>query len=146
MHVAVTQLAPLLETMEWTVRRFRNPLLMTNDCPVHAWRRPTKDPYLRGIGLANADEVRFPLSPGALLVMTPPGKTPSNTSARSVNAEICRQCHQFVVASPEAKLTLDKLVLPKRPPRLRFRLGEGYAPGPDGTEEYLGEVLHPYVE
>lgn len=146
MDVALREIAPRLQARTWTVRKFRKPTLMTNDCPVHAWRRPTEDPRVGGIGIENADEVRFPLTPGALLVMTRLGEAAGNASARTVNAEICRQCHQFVVASPEAKPTLDELALPKRPPRLRFRLGGGYALAPDGTDEYLGEVFHMYVD
>jgi hypothetical protein len=139
-------IAPRLEARDWTVRKFRKPALMTNDCPVHPWRRPTKNPRPGGVGIDTADEVRFPLSPGTLLVMTRPGEAASNASTRSINAEICKQCHQFVVASPKDKPALDKLALRKRPPRLRFSLGEGYTVGPNGADEYLGEVLHTYVD
>jgi hypothetical protein len=143
--VAISEIAPPLEARSWTVRKFGNPVLMTNGCPVHVWRRPAEGPQLGGIGIANADEVRFPLSPSALLVMTRENQAPSNAPKR-INAEICRQCHQFVVAGRQAKPRLDKLVLSKRPPRLRFRAGRGYTTGPDGADEYLGEVLHLYVE
>jgi hypothetical protein len=78
--------------------------------------------------------------------MTRPGEAASNASTRSINAEICQQCHQFVVASPNDKPTLDNLVLRKRPPRLRFSLGDGYTVGPNGVEEYLGETLRTYVD
>ncbi|WP_207550606.1 hypothetical protein, partial [Mycolicibacterium setense] len=36
-----------------------------------------------------------------LLVMTRGDAEPSNASLRTVNAEVCRQAHQFVVARPE---------------------------------------------
>jgi hypothetical protein len=39
------------------------------------------------------------------------------------------------------KPALDSLALRKRPSRLRFRLGEGYTVGPNGADQYLGEVL-----
>ncbi len=146
MDIAVKEIAPRLQARKWTVRKFRKPALMTNDCPVHVWRRPTKDTSVGGVGIDDADEVRFPLSPSALLVMTRGNQAPINASARSINAEICRQCHQFVVALPDAKSVLDKLALSKRPPRLRFRTGPGYTTGTDGTDEYVGEVLHMYVE
>jgi hypothetical protein len=71
------------------------------------------------------------------------GEAASNASARSLNAEICKQCQQFVVATQDAKEKLDNLAWSKPPPRLRFRLGDGYA---SGTGEYLGEVLHIYTE
>jgi hypothetical protein len=144
MHAAVSDIAPQLEDMNWTVRRFRNPILMTNDVPVHKWSQPTGNMIAdaRRQGLATADEVRFPLAPGALLVMTSPGKTVSNASARRVNAEIVRQCHQFVVAQPADKPALDKLSVAKRGPRLRFRNTDGYH---RITGEYLPELLHMYV-
>jgi hypothetical protein len=75
--VAVTQIAPRLETMSWTVHKFRKPVLITNDCPVHTWRRPTEEPQYGGIGIETADEVRFPLSPGALLVMHRGSRNPT---------------------------------------------------------------------
>jgi hypothetical protein len=136
MDTAIREIAPRLQARDWTVRKFRRPALMTNDCPVHPWRRPTTDTRVGGVGIGNADEVRFPLSPSALLVMTRGNQAPTNASARSVNAEICRQCSQFVVALPEAKSVLDNLALSKRAPRLRFRLIDGS----------VGEVLHMYVE
>jgi cytochrome c553 len=146
MEIAVKEIAPRLEARDWTVRKFRQPALMTNDCPVHPWRRPAKNLHPGGVGIETADEVRFPLSRGALLVMTRPGEAATNASTRSVNAEICAQCHQFVVASPKDKPALDNVALRKRPPRLRFRLGEGYTVGLNGADEYLGEVLHTYVD
>ena len=47
---------------------------------------------------------------------------------------------------PKDKSALDNLALRKRPPRLRFSLGEGYTVEPNGADEYLGEVLHTYVD
>jgi hypothetical protein len=143
MGIAVKDIAPRLQARSWTVRKFRRPALWTNDCPVHPWLRQGNDSRVGGIGIENADEVRFPLSPGALLVMTRPGEAASNASARSINAEICKQCQQFVVATQDAKEKLDNLAWSKPPPRLRFRLGDGYA---SGTGAYLGEVLHIYTE
>jgi len=145
MDVAVTEIAPRLERMNWTVHIFDEPVLMSSDCPVHMWRHPTDDPLPGGIGVATADEVRFPLSPTSLLVMTHTGRDVSQAShePQQVNAEICRQCHQFVIGTPQSKPVLNKLELSKRPPRLRFRTGPGYT---TGTDEYIGEVLHMYVE
>ena len=62
-------------------------------------------------------------------------------SARQINALLANQCQQFVVATQDAKAKLDSLAWSKPPPRLRFRLGDGYT----RTGEYLGEVLHVYV-
>jgi hypothetical protein len=128
-------IAPRLEAKSWTVRRFRAPTLWTNDCPVHPWCRPDPAGRPGGIGVETADEVRFPLSPAALLVMTRPGTAASNASARQVNAEIAKQCQQFVAATQDAKAKLDSLAWSKPPPRLRFGTINGN----------LGEALHIYV-
>ena len=132
MDIAIRQIAPRLEARRWTVRNFRKPDLFTNDCPVHKWSKPTERPPVGGIGVENAEEVRFPISPSALLVMTRGDAEPSNASLRMVNAEISKHAHKFVVASPEHLTKLDQLALPKYPPRMRFRL----IGGPEG------ELLH----
>jgi hypothetical protein len=149
MQVAVQEIAPRLESMTWTVRKFRDPVLRSSDSPVQAWHRPTADSDLRGIGVGNADEVRFPLSPTALLVMEPMGRQPSPASARrlrAINAEICRQCHQFVIAVLQAKFTLDQIDLLDPPPRVRFATGPGYSTSAGAAGEYIGEVFQMYVK
>lgn len=125
--VAVRKIAPGLETLNWTVHKFRGAPLISSDSPVHSWRGPTQDPGPRGVGIGNADEVRFPLSPGALLIMEREprrnsGPQWSGRNPRSINAEIARQCHQFIFGTPGSRAVIDRLPLLDRPPRLRFRM------------------------
>jgi hypothetical protein len=126
MDVAVTQIAPRLELMRWRVEKFPAPVLLTSDCPVMAWRRPDPDRPVGGVGIETADEVRFPLSPSALLVMTKAAagasSQPAQRRARSVNRETCRACHQFVVATAQSRSRLDNVELSPKPPRIRFRM------------------------
>jgi hypothetical protein len=135
--VAVTQIAPRLQTMNWTVHKFRGAPLISSDSPVHPWRRPTQDPEPRGVGIETADEVRFPLSPGALLVMdrAPRSPTPqwSTRNPRAINAEIGRQCHQFVFGTRRAARAIDRIALSGQPPRVRFRMV-----GSNGFHTYVG--------
>jgi hypothetical protein len=135
--VAVTQIAPRVETMNWKVHKFRGAPLISSDSPVHAWRRPTQDSEPRGVGIETADEVRFPLSPGALLVMdrSPRSPTPqwSTRSPRAINAEIGRQCHQFVFGTRRAASAIDRIDLSDWSPRLRFRML-----GSDAFQMYVG--------
>lgn len=146
-EIAVTKVAPTLEAMNWTVHKYRRPVLWSSDCPVHYWRRPTDKPHYGGIGIGNADEVRFPLSPGALLVMTRQTRpSPALPNPRAVNAEIGKQCHKFVFATKQSIAALEGFELSERSPRLRFRSGPGYRRRADGTDEYLGEVIHQFVE
>ena len=49
--VAVTAIAPRMETMNWTVHKFRGAPLRSSDSPVHSWRRRTQDPEPRGVGI-----------------------------------------------------------------------------------------------
>ena len=125
--VAVTQIAPRLETLNWTVHKFRGAPLISSDSPVHSWRGPTQDPGPRGVGIGNADEVRFPLSPGALLIMERGPRRSSvpqwsGRNPRSINAEIARQCHQFIFGTPRSRAVIDRLPLLHRSPRVRFRM------------------------
>jgi len=125
-NAAVTQIAPRLQTMNWTVHKFRGPALISSDSPVHCWRRPTQDPEPRGVGIETADEVRFPLSPSALLVMARgprSGSTPWSTrNPRAINTEIARQCHQFIFGTRQSTVAIDQLALSDEAPRLRFRM------------------------
>jgi hypothetical protein len=45
--VAVTQIAPRLETMNWTVHKFRGPALISSDAPVIYGAGPPKIPNPR---------------------------------------------------------------------------------------------------
>ena len=124
---AVTQIAPRMETMNWTVHKFHGPVLISSDSPVHLWRQPTQDPQPRGVGIETADEVRFPLSPSALLVMDRGprrGSTPqrSRRRPRAINAEIARRCHQFIFGTRNSAVAIDRLALSDWSPRLRFRM------------------------
>jgi Protein of unknown function (DUF4238) len=124
--VAVTEIAPRLETMNWTVHKFRGAPLISNDSPVHSWRRPTQDSEPMGVGIETADEVRFPLTPGALLVMDRKPRTPtpqwSRRSPRAINTEIARRCHQFIFGTRQSTAAIGRLALSDWPPRLRFRM------------------------
>jgi hypothetical protein len=64
----------------------------------------------------------------------------------AINAEVGRQCHQFVFGATGSKAAIDALALASRPPRIRFRTGPGYMKVPGGGDEYLGEVVHMYSD
>lgn len=124
--------------MNWTVHKFRGAPLISSDSPVHSWRRPTQDPEPRGVGIETADEVRFPLSPSALLVMDRGPRrssTPqwSTRKPRPINTEIAHRCHQFIFGTRQSTIAIDQLTLSDWPPRLRFRM-------------VGNDVVHMYVE
>lgn len=62
-----------LFNITWSCLRFGHPLLVTSDTPVHTWSKPTETPNVMGTGLVTSDEVRFPVGPRAILVLTPEG-------------------------------------------------------------------------
>lgn len=146
MQVATEMVAPRLESMRWCVYDFGRPILITSDRPVQLWRRVGSGPEVGGVGVENADQIRFALSPSTLLVMSREPLNPTQLpNPRSINADTFRDCHQFVVGTPQSRHALSALDLAPQSPRLRFRTGPGYATGPDGTNQYVGEALHTYV-
>jgi hypothetical protein len=66
---ATTSLAPLLDGMHWRVETVDAPILWTCDRPLMPWRPPSVKDRYEGLGYANADEVRMPLSPVAMLIL-----------------------------------------------------------------------------
>ncbi|SPM34774.1 hypothetical protein MRAB57_2595 [Mycobacterium rhizamassiliense] len=140
---AVSLIAPRLEAMGWTVYKYDAPVLLSSDCPVLKWRRPSAKPQSGGAGIDTADEIRFPLSPNALLVMSQESQDPRrNPNSRKINAEVVRQCHKFIFGVPEALELIDNCELSTRSPRVRFDTGPLY----DAEGAYMGEILHTYVE
>ena len=112
MSGAVSLIAPRLEAMGWTVYKYDAPILLSSDCPVLKWRRPSAKPQYGGVGIDTADEIRFPLSPNALLVMSQESRDPRrNPNSRKINAEVVRQCHKFIFGAPEALEAIDNYEL-----------------------------------
>jgi hypothetical protein len=140
MEVAVSTVAPRLEAKAWTVYKYKDPILLSSDCPVLKWRRPSAEPHYGGVGIGTADEIRFPLSPNALLVMAEETRDARrNPNSRKINAEAVKQCHKFVFGTPEAKAALDNYEISRRAPRVRFHTRPLY----DSADMY---VIRTYVE
>jgi hypothetical protein len=70
--VAVEEMSFLLMSMTWKLLRFDRPCLFSSEHPLSYWRKRSSADRFLGIGPANADEVRFPLSPTRALVLVPP--------------------------------------------------------------------------
>jgi hypothetical protein len=67
------KLTPLLASMQWTLVEFKRPLVATSDQPVVIWpmdarsRNPSDPPV---VGITNALEIRIPVTPRHLLLLT----------------------------------------------------------------------------
>lgn len=69
---AVRDLAEIFFRFSWHVLHFPEPCLFTAEEPIAYWVAPERPFPERGIGPLTADEVRFPLSPRAALILTHP--------------------------------------------------------------------------
>jgi hypothetical protein len=58
------------EQFKWQVRKLPVGVLPTSDSPVSLWRNPNSAPEWMGVGIATCDEVRMPLAPDRMLVMS----------------------------------------------------------------------------
>jgi len=138
--------APLLASMNWTLEVDRKEQLITSDLPIVIWRTPSPRDKYEGVGLATADEVRFPLDPGKQLVLSKRARTPTARitpqRARACNWDAANGCHRFLVGRPNQRSLLLAPPLAARGPRLRFHTGPMYVQQPDGTTKRQGELLH----
>ena len=69
------KMASALGSMNWSLIRFGSPALATSDHPVAVWPpsaagRPAQVTLVQEIGVGNVLEIRFPVSPGAAILMT----------------------------------------------------------------------------
>ncbi|MEV6524538.1 DUF4238 domain-containing protein [Longispora sp. NPDC051575] len=146
---AVEPLERVILGMHWSLEVARKPRLVTSDAPLVLWRPPTSRAQFEGLGLNNAEEVRFPINPAMQLLLTHQVREPVTRiepdRVRACNADLASACYQVVVGHPQRERQLRLLELRARRPVVRFNTGPGYRTMPDGTSEYMGEILHSWV-
>ena len=145
----VEVLVPRLLLLNWTLELSRREDLITSDTPVVIWRKPTRMDEFEGIGIDNADELRFPLDPGKQLVLSKRSR-PRLLSVephriRRSNADMADGSHRFIVGRPGQRPLLDGAPLRSRPPAIRFNVGPLLVEGSDGRKVRDSEVLHIFV-
>jgi hypothetical protein len=142
---SMEKIAPVLDGMWWTVESDRKERLITSDAPLIIWRKPSPRDEYEGVGVANAEEIRFPLDPGKQLVLTHGRRTTTARidaeRVREVNADVASACHRFVVAHPRNTDEARAPALTGDRPVIRFNSGPLYIEG----ERQEGEVLHTWV-
>ncbi len=150
-RVAVEQLAPVLRDKAWSIEIDPKHRFITTDLPVSKYWDPAKRRRYEGVGIANADEIRFPIDPRHLLVMRPryPEHRIVVPDARvsAVNQQVAARCYRMIIARPDQAESLTQLRLRDRPAALRFDIGPLIREGADGQQIQDGrEVIHQYVE
>jgi len=111
---------------------------------------PSSRDKFEGFGVANADELRFPLDPGKQLVLSKRERTPTaritTRRVRACNADRASACYRFIVGRPDRPSLIEAPRMAERRPVLRFNTGPLYVSQLDGPSEYGGEVLHLWVQ
>ena len=144
MVMTAQQVGPRLLERTWTVEVDRKGRLVTSDSPAVLWRNPSERDDFEGVGLQNAEEIRFPLDPHFQLVLSKRPRTPTaritSERVRSCNQDQADGCHRFVIGRP-GESSLSTVRLRRRGPAVRFRSGPLYRNSPQG-KVYEGDVLH----
>ncbi|MFD5720943.1 DUF4238 domain-containing protein [Streptomyces sp. NPDC127036] len=140
---------PQYRARHWRLETSREPIFLTSDAPLALWRPEIPSDAYQGFGLEGADEIRFPVSPTAQLVLIP-GRGTSAEEVKlsrviSCNQDLLDSCEQVVIGHPDRHAALDKAQLNQRGPVLRFNTAPGIRKNPDGTEEPMGDILHLYT-
>jgi Protein of unknown function (DUF4238) len=150
-RVAVEQLAPVLHDKAWSIEIDPEGRFITSDLPVTKYWDPAKRRRYEGVGIANADEIRFPIDPQHLLVMRP--RYPEyriivpDGRVSAVNQQIAARCYRMIIAQPDLADSLMQLRLRDRSAALRFDIGPLIREDADGQLIQDGrEVIHQYVE
>lgn len=114
-------LAGLLLRRIWQLVRFPRPLLLTGDTPVVLWSR-SGVPATYGLGLRQADELRFPLDPRHALIVArsaPAGEVVRDLGERhaaALNRTVAEGAWEWVYHHPEYDPLQElELAPPRRP-------------------------------
>lgn len=146
---SVRRAVPLIDRLHWTLEFSRKARFITSDVPLVLWRAPSPRDNYEGVGIGNADEIRFPLDPSKQLTLTAMKRTPTANvdaaRARVCNMSMAEACHRFVISNPAERKQMQGLKLAARRPVLRFNTGPLYETQADRTILYQGEVLHTWV-
>ncbi|WP_285500649.1 DUF4238 domain-containing protein [Actinokineospora sp. NBRC 105648] len=120
----------LLLNMHWSLEIARKARLITSDTPMTIWHRPSRADRYRGTGIVDAEEVRFPLSPGHLLVLTPEPRPAVERvepkRVRQCNLDQAAGCHRFIVGHPDRQRILAESPLALKRPAIRFNEAPGF--------------------
>jgi len=144
--------APVVFRKHWSLEITGPLTFVTSDAPLVLWRTPNDRDDFSGVGLANADEIRFPIDPHHQLVLTDTERcqvTKVDTArVATCNQDLASACHRFIIGHPDEQNALLQLTLADRRPTVRFNLAPLYEPGSDGIARPVAgkDVLHQWVQ
>lgn len=140
LELAAKELAPRLATMQWNLLYSRKPRFLTSDEPIVPWKEQGANADDMGYGIANADQVLFPLDPHHSLMLTHHVSSPDryfvveSTDVRFQNRLVASECYELVFFRPKTNL-MKGIQLPRRRPLLSVT-----APGLPFLKQ--GDVFH----
>jgi hypothetical protein len=121
----------------WWLIDYESPVLLTSDEPVALHFRDNTSPPGHGRGVAQADEIWFPLDPRRLLILGTPSDpipeqrlTVSQETAGSANFAVAAGSYEYIFMHPDQD-HLQGVNLPEPGP-----LFEVHAPGFAGVERF----------
>lgn len=142
---AVPEVSQYLETKKWSVEVSKGQAFVTSDQPLSLWVRQPEPG--RGLGLSEAEEIRFPIGPRHLLVLRnrgPEGRSPvRNARVAVVNEHTAATCRHMILSRPDDHRLIENLPLHARRPMFKQSGGPAYTKTEAG-DEYFGEVVHLY--
>jgi hypothetical protein len=143
-------MVPVLLDLYWTIEVDPKREYLTSDKPVVLWRKPSPRDNYEGLGVANSQEIRFPLDPGKQLVMSqrkrPTILDVATHRVRRSNRDLADSCHRFILGSPNNRAQITAQHLDARRPVIRFWSGPWLAPGPDGRlQKQEGDIIQMMV-
>jgi hypothetical protein len=145
----VQELAPMLLARHWSLEIDPTGRIITSDTPVVVWRKHSNKDEHQGLGIAEAEELRFPLDPGKQLVLSKRTRKREIQIAahrvRHCNADMADGCHRFVVGSPAQPKEIDGARLDSWRPVIRSNVGPLVVEQSDGSKDRDSEVLHVWV-
>lgn len=148
--IAERELAPRIARMAWAVEASPQRAFVTTDRPVAVWRRNPQNLKRMGVGLENADEVRFPLGPHHLLVLRP--RYPEHHTvveperAAQVNHHLAAACYDIVIGRLADRTDLEQFDLRPKRPSVRFNVGPLVEIDAHGRSTPTDrEILHMYT-
>ena len=102
-----TQVAPVIAARAWLVGHCKTATFITSDHPVVWYSRPTEMSRYVGVGIANAEEVYYPLDRHYVLALAPPGTLQERAIALVkdnvlfVNSLVAGYSHKWVFQHPD---------------------------------------------